>query len=114
MEFVRSGDPVIVHSMDRVARNLDDLRRIVQTLTEKAVRIDFVKEHVSFTGEDSPMATFMLSVMGAFAEVERALLKERQHRDEIQRLDGYHGFKTPRISEIRDRAANQLWQQLSS
>jgi len=78
MDFARSGDTVIVHSMDRLARNLDDLRRIVQTLTEKGARIDFVKENLSFTGEDSPMANLMLSVMGAFAEFERALLKERQ------------------------------------
>ena len=76
MSFVRSGDTVIVHSMDRLARNLDDLRRIVQTLTGKGVRIEFVKEHLTFTGEDSPMANLMLSVMGAFAEFERALIKE--------------------------------------
>ena len=78
MSFTRSGDTVIVHSMERLARNLDDLRRIVQTLTGRGVRIEFVKEHLSFTGEDSPMANLMLSVMGAFAEFERALIKERQ------------------------------------
>src|SRR5690349_21065766 len=78
MSFVRAGDTVIVHSMDRLARNLDDLRRIVQTLTGKGVRIEFVKEHLAFTGEDSPMASLMLSVMGAFAEFERALINERQ------------------------------------
>ena len=78
MGFARSGDTVIVHSMDRLARNLNDLRRIVQMFTEKGVRIDFIKESLSFTGEDSPMANLMLSVMGAFAEFERALLKERQ------------------------------------
>ncbi|ETR69688.1 MAG: resolvase domain-containing protein [Candidatus Magnetoglobus multicellularis str. Araruama] len=78
MDFARAGDIVIVHSMDRLARNLDDLRRIVQTLTENGVRIDFVKENLSFTGEDSPMPKLMLSVMGAFAEFERALIKERQ------------------------------------
>jgi len=78
MSFVRSGDTVIVHSMDRLARNLDDLRRIVQTLTGKGVRIEFVKEHLAFTGEDSPMAKLMLSVMGAIHEFDRALIKERQ------------------------------------
>lgn len=76
--FVRSGDTVFVHSMDRLARNLDDLRRIVKLLTNRGVRIEFVKEHLTFTGEDSPMASLMLSVMGAFAEFERALIKERQ------------------------------------
>src|SRR2546421_12239216 len=78
MSFARTGDTVVVHSMDRLARNLDDLRRIVQTLTRRGVRIEFVKEHLSFTGDDSPMASLMLSVMGAFAEFERALLQERQ------------------------------------
>jgi len=78
MGFVREGDTVIVHSMDRLARNLDDLRAIVQRLTQKKVQVQFVKENLTFTGEDSPMATLMLSVMGAFAEFERALLKERQ------------------------------------
>jgi DNA invertase Pin-like site-specific DNA recombinase len=64
--------------MDRLARNLDDLRQLVQKLTKRGVRIEFVKESLTFTGEDSPMATLMLSVMGAFAEFERALIRERQ------------------------------------
>lgn len=78
LAFVRDGDTVVVHSMDRLARNLDDLRRLVQDLTRRGVRIEFVKECLTFTGEDSPMANLMLSVMGAFAEFERALLQERQ------------------------------------
>ena len=76
--FVRETDTVVVHSMDRLARNLDDLRRIVGKLTGRGVRIEFVQENLTFTGEDSPMANLMLSVMGAFAEFERALLRERQ------------------------------------
>ncbi|MGX9512424.1 recombinase family protein, partial [Pseudomonas aeruginosa] len=75
--FVREGDTVVVHSMDRLARNLDDLRRLVQKLTKRGVRIEFLKEGLVFTGEDSPMANLMLSVMGAFAEFERALIRER-------------------------------------
>jgi DNA invertase Pin-like site-specific DNA recombinase len=78
LAFVREGDTVVVHSMDRLARNLDDLRRVVQGLTGRGVRIEFVKEGLTFTGEDSPMANLMLSVMGAVAEFERALLRERQ------------------------------------
>jgi DNA invertase Pin-like site-specific DNA recombinase len=66
------------HSMDRLARNLDDLRLVVQKLTTRGVSVTFVKEGLTFTGEDSPMARLMLSVMGAFAEFERALIKERQ------------------------------------
>lgn len=78
LRFARDGDTVVVHSMDRLARNLDDLRRIVRPLTDRGVRVEFVKEQLTFTGEDSPMATLLLSVMGAFAEFERALIRERQ------------------------------------
>jgi DNA invertase Pin-like site-specific DNA recombinase len=78
LAFVRRGDTVVVHSMDRLARNLDDLRRVVQELTTRGIRIQFLKEQLTFTGDDSPIARLMLSVMGAFAEFERALIHERQ------------------------------------
>jgi DNA invertase Pin-like site-specific DNA recombinase len=109
MSFVRTGDTVVVHSMDRLARNLDDLRRIVQTLTGRGVRIEFVKEHLAFTGEDSPMSHLMLSVMGAFAEFERALIHERQ-REGIalaKQRGAYRGrrksLSEAEITQLRDR-----------
>jgi DNA invertase Pin-like site-specific DNA recombinase len=78
LAYVRDGDTVIVHSMDRLARNVDDLRRLVRELTGRGVAVQFVKEQLTFTVEDSPMATLLLSVLGAFAEFERALIRERQ------------------------------------
>jgi len=78
LEFVREGDTVVVHSMDRLARNLDDLRRTVQALNKKGIAVEFQHEHLTFTGEDTPMANLLLSVMGAFAEFERSLIRERQ------------------------------------
>ena len=78
IQFVRAGDTVVVHSMDRLARNLDDLRSIVKTLTSKGVAVEFSKEQLTFTSDESPMANLLLSVMGAFAEFERSLLRERQ------------------------------------
>ena len=111
LAFVREGDIVVVHSMDRLARNLDDLRRLVQKLTQRRVRIEFVKEHLTFTGEDSPMANLMLSVMGAFAEFERALIRERQ-REGIalaKQRGAYRGRKKAlspeQAAELRQRAA---------
>jgi DNA invertase Pin-like site-specific DNA recombinase len=64
LNFVREGDTIVVHSMDRLARNLEDLRQIVQTQTRRGVRVEFVKEGLTFSGEESPMAHLMLSVMG--------------------------------------------------
>jgi len=76
--FVRDGDTVVVHSMDRLARNLDDLRSIVRKLTAKGVAVHFVKEQLTFTGDDTAMANMLLSVMGVFAKFERSLIRERQ------------------------------------
>ncbi len=78
LSYIRPGDTIVVHSMDRLARNLDNLRQLVHTLTSRGVRVQFIKESLTFTGEDSPMSTLLLSVMGAFAEFERALIRERQ------------------------------------
>ena len=78
MAYVREGDTVLVHSMDRLARNVDDLRKLVQTLTNQNIKVEFLKEGLSFTGEESPMSQLLLSVMGAFAQFERSLIKERQ------------------------------------
>ena len=78
LDYVREGDTVMVHSLDRLARNLDHLRHVISVLTQKGVRIEFLKEKLVFTGEDSPLSHLLLSVMGAFAEFERALIRERQ------------------------------------
>ena len=78
LKHVRKCDTVVIHSMDRLARNLDDLRRIVKGLTDREVRVEFVKEGLVFTGDDAPMATLLLSMLGAVAEFERSLIKERQ------------------------------------
>ena len=111
LAFVRAGDVVLVHSMDRLARNLEDLRGIVRTLTGKGVRVEFVKEHLVFSGEDSPMATLMLSVMGAFAEFERALILERQREGiAAAKARGVYTGRKPALTgaqagELRRRAA---------
>ncbi len=78
ISYVREGDTVICHAMDRLARNLDDLRKIVLGLTGRGVQVRFEKENLAFTGEDSPMSHLLLSVMGAFAQFERDLIRERQ------------------------------------
>jgi len=78
LAFVRAGDTIVVHSMDRLARNLDDLRQIVQQLNRRSVRVAFTKEQLTFTGEESPMVTLLLLVLGAFAAFEWALIRERQ------------------------------------
>ena len=109
--YVRDGDTVVVHSLDRLARNLDELRALVQELTGRGVRVEFLKEGLTFSGDDSAMSRLLLSVMGAFAEFERSLIRERQ-REGVEAAKGrgvYRGRK-PALSaaqaeQVRARAA---------
>ncbi|GGM20998.1 recombinase family protein [Deinococcus aerophilus] len=110
LSHAREGDTVVVHSMDRLARSLDDLRALVNGLTGKGVRVEFIKEGLTFTGEDSAMSRLLLSVMWAFAEFERALIRERQREgiEAAKKAGVYKGRRkaltAAQISELRQRA----------
>lgn len=62
-----SGKAIPSGSIPRLARSLEDLRPIVRTFTDQGIMIEFVKEHLTFTGDDAPMAVLLLSMMGAVA-----------------------------------------------
>ena len=85
LEFVREGDVIFVHSMDRLSRSLSDLQGVVEKLTAKGITVTFVKESLTFeppsTGDDAhktAYSTLMLQLLGAVGQFERALIKERQ------------------------------------
>ena len=80
LSYLREGDTLHVHSIDRLARNMGDLNRLVDELTAKGVCIRFHKEGLEFTqnGVGSAMNKLMFQMLAAFAEFERATIKERQ------------------------------------
>jgi DNA invertase Pin-like site-specific DNA recombinase len=78
LEYVRAGDTLLVHSMDRLARNAVDLLRIVRELVGRGVSVEFGKNHLTFSGRGDPMAKLMLTMLAAFGEFERDLMRERQ------------------------------------
>lgn len=78
MDFAREDDIIIVHSMDRLARNLRDLKDLVDKLVFRKIQVHFIKENLQFSGENSATSNLILHLMGAFAEFEYAFIKERQ------------------------------------
>ena len=66
--------------LDRLARNLADLLTLVQELTGRGVSIRFINEKLDFDAgkESSSISKLMLSMVGAFAEFERSMIKRRQ------------------------------------
>ncbi len=79
IEFAREGDEVIVHSLDRLARDLRDLKGIVDELNEKGVTVEFLQERLRFSPDaEDPLSKLQLHLMGAFAEFERSMIRKRQ------------------------------------
>lgn len=104
LEYVREGDTLHIHSMDRLARNLDDLRGIVKRLTSKGVQVRFHKEGQVFTGDDSPMANLLLSLLGSISAFERELINERIREGvAIAKASGKYKGSQPKLNS--DQAA---------
>ncbi|MDA8740216.1 recombinase family protein [Rhodobacteraceae bacterium] len=79
LSFVRSGDVVVVHSTDRLARNLMDLQSIIQDLNDKGVNIRLLSENLSFSADGGcAFQTLQLQMLGAFAQFERTMIRKRQ------------------------------------
>ena len=111
LEYLREGDTLVVHSLDRLARNLQDLKNIVADLTGKGIQVQFVKQSLTFTGHDNPTSTLLLGLLGSVAEFERALIKERQREGiAIAKRKGVYKGRKPSLSatqvqDIRKRVA---------
>jgi len=78
LDWLRDGDTLHVHSIDRLARDLHDLQAIVKGLNDKGVAVHFHKESLLFSGNDNPMQKLMLQMLGAISEFERSLINERR------------------------------------
>jgi DNA invertase Pin-like site-specific DNA recombinase len=111
LDYLRDGDVLVVHSMDRLARNITDLLQTVEALNGRGVAVEFVKESLTFTGDDSAMSRLMLTIMGGVAEFERAMIRERQLEGiaKAKQAGKYRGRKSTmtaaQVRAIRDRAA---------
>jgi DNA invertase Pin-like site-specific DNA recombinase len=110
LDYLRDGDVLVVHSMDRLARNISDLLHTVESLNNRGVVVEFVKESLTFTGDDSAMSKLMLTIMGGVAEFERAMIRERQLEGiaKAKQAGKYRGrqstMTSAQVQAIRDRA----------
>ena len=110
LEYVREGDTVLVHSLDRLGRNIDDLRSLVKDMVGRGVAVRFVKENLHFSCEENNhFSELMLNMLAAFAQFERSIMRERQKEGvQLAKAAGaYKGRKQEmteeRIGEIKRR-----------
>lgn len=113
LSYAREGDTVFVHSLDRLGRNLDDLRKLVTDLNARGVAVQFLKENLTLTGDDSDtcLSKMMFNMLASFAEFERSLIRERQREGIVlaKRAGVYRGRKPSLTAEqaeaLRKRVA---------
>lgn len=112
LEYVREGDMIYVCSLDRLARNLNDLLETIKCLQARGVSIHFLKENI-LIGSDaktSSMSKLILSIMGAVAEFERALIRERQQEGiDLAKKRGVYKGRAP-IAEDKIAEAKKLYE----
>lgn len=106
ISHVREGDVVRVKSIDRLARSTNDLLGIVQDLSDKGVSVEFLD--TPEMNVNSAQGKFMLTVMGAFAELERTTIKERQSEGiEIAKAEGRFAKKKALSPQQIEEAAQK-------
>jgi len=111
LRYLRKGETFHIHSKDRLAHNLFDPQKLAGELTGQGVAVQFHKEHLTFTGEENPMAILRLQVMGAIAQSERTLIKECQREGvAAAKAKGKQAGAKPeptgdQVTEVRQRVA---------
>lgn len=111
MEYVREGDVLVICSMDRLARSLMDLLDVTRKLQEMGVTVKFLKEKIelSASGETSAISKLLLAMMGAVAEFERSLIRERQQQGiALAKARGVYRGRKPIDSERLEEAKRRI------
>jgi DNA invertase Pin-like site-specific DNA recombinase len=100
IEYAREDDIIIVHSMDRLARTVTDLKKLVDDFVSRKINVQFIKENLIFNGENSSLSNLILHIMGAFAEFEHAFIRERQAEGiEIAKKKGKFSGRKRKITD---------------
>ncbi|HHX8690634.1 MULTISPECIES: recombinase family protein [Vibrio harveyi group] len=108
IDYIREGDELYIHSIDRLARNIIDLQALVDEVTAKGASVHFYTEKLKFDGSDDPFSELSLHLLGAFASFERKLIKIRQKEGiEVARRKGKHVGRPPIITPEMRRIVSE-------
>ncbi|WP_300803098.1 recombinase family protein [uncultured Desulfovibrio sp.] len=109
LDYLREGDVLHIHSIDRLARNLQDLLHLIESLNARAVAVVFHKEGLTFSGKEDPFQKLQLQIIGAVAQFERALLRERQREGiAIAKAEGKYKGRKPALTSEQVKEARQM------
>lgn len=107
LRSMRPGDTLVVWKLDRLARSLGDLLHILEKLAASGCSFRSLTEPVDTS---SPMGVFMLQVLGAVAQLERSMIRERSIAGQVAAYERgtRWGGRTPTLSEKQRREVLRL------
>ncbi|AWJ92881.1 resolvase (plasmid) [Azospirillum baldaniorum] len=101
LDQLRPDDVVVVWKLDRLSRSLKDLLLILERIEQAQAGFRSLTEAVDTTG---PAGRMMMQMLGAFAEFERAMIRERTRAGlEAARNQGRHGGRRPKLTTAQCR-----------
>jgi len=96
LDQLRKGDVLVVWKLDRLSRSLRDVLVIMERLADAKAGFRSLTEAIDTT---TPAGRMMMQMVGAFAEFERAMLRERTKAGlDAARQDGRIGGRRPKLS----------------
>lgn len=106
LAYIRQGDTLHVHSIDRLARNAKDLLNLVEQILAKGATVSFNKNNLTFSPDSKDhMAKLQLTMLAAFAEFERELIRERQREGiAIAKAEGKYSGRRKVSEELLEQA----------
>jgi len=110
IEYVREGDTILVHSLDRIGRNLAHIKQLIDDLNAKGVEVRFIKENLSFSlSDNSPLNDLMLNMLGSFAQFERDMIRERQREGiALAKAKGVYKGRKPKVTKQQTNIIKEL------
>jgi DNA invertase Pin-like site-specific DNA recombinase len=100
LDYLRDGDTLHVHSMDRLARSMRDIEDLVKELTGRGVTVRFHKEGWTFSGKMDATQTLLFQMLGAVSQFERSIIRERQAEGIAKaKAKGKYKGRKPKLSE---------------
>lgn len=110
LDFIRDGDTLHVHSIDRLARNSRHLLNLVNQIVDKGARVKFHSENLEFSGDESPLAVLQLQMLAAFAEFNRSIINEaRREGQERARAAGKRIGQPQKLNQKQKQEIYDLW-----
>ncbi len=100
LDYLRDGDTLHVHSMDRLARSMRDIEDTVKELTDRGVTVHFHKEGWLFNGTMDATQTLLFQMLGAVSQFERSIIRERQAEGIAKaKAAGKYKGRKPKLSQ---------------